>query len=205
MAQIYKVYINDKEIIFADSENIVNEDDKTEKLVNPPEAEIKKIIADFNSNENLRRLFLIAADPQSLFRSFRKDYKMVKAAGGFVRDKDRRILMIFRRGKWDLPKGKIDGDERRKHAALREVREETGLKNLLLVRRIDRTYHVYTEKNDQILKKTYWYEMAAIDVAPLVPQADEDITDIRWFEPDEIDDVYPNTYTLIKRILEQFK
>ncbi len=38
------------------------------------------------------------------------------------------ILMIFRRGKWDLPKGKLDKGESLEACALREVEEETGLK-----------------------------------------------------------------------------
>jgi len=202
MAQIYKVYINDKEIIFTNSEFVDNNADTIITYDNPSLNDVKKIISGFVLNEKLQTLFLIGSEPKSLFKAFRNDYKLVKAAGGLVRDKDNRILCIFRRGKWDLPKGKIDGDERRKHAALREVREETGLESLLIVRRVDKTYHVYTEKNAHILKKTYWYEMAAVRSEPLKPQTEEDITDIRWFKTDELEEVFKNTYTLIHRLLE---
>ena len=209
MAQIYKVYINNKEIIFTNNEftgNNTDYDADTKKTYDKPTVnDVKKIISDFVLNEKLQTLFLVSPDPKSLFREFRKDYKLVKAAGGIVRDNNNRVLVIFRRGKWDLPKGKIDKDERRKHAALREVREETGLDALLIVRSYDKTYHVYTEKNAQILKKTYWYEMAAVTSEPLKPQAEEDITDIRWFEPDELGEVFKNTFTLIQRLLEGIK
>ncbi|HNW70717.1 MAG TPA: NUDIX domain-containing protein [Bacteroidales bacterium] len=209
MAQNYKVYINNKEIIFTDDEitsiDADNDDDNLKIYDNPSVNDVKKIISDFVLNEKPQTLFLASPDSKNLFREFRNDYKLVKAAGGLVRDKDNRILCIFRRGKWDLPKGKIDRDERRKHAALREVREETGLDTLFIVRKFDKTYHVYTEKNAHILKKTYWYEMAAVRSEPLKPQAEEDITDIRWFEPDELDEVFENTYTLVRRLLEGIK
>jgi len=162
-----------------------------------------KAVSDFVLNDNLQKLFFITQNPESLFKEFRKNYKVVRAAGGVVRDKDMRILFIFRRGKWDLPKGKIDDEERRKHAALREVREETGLDNLFVIRKIDKTYHIYSEKNEHILKKTYWFEMAAINSEPLIPQADEDITDIRWFEPDKLDEVFANTYPLVANLVKE--
>jgi len=209
MTQIYKVYINNKEIIFTESgftyNNADNDADTFITQDNPSLNDVKKIISDFVLNEKLQTLFLVGPDPKNLFKEFRKEYKLVKAAGGIVRDKDNRILCIFRRGKWDLPKGKIEKDERRKHAALREVREETGLDTLLIVKRFDKTYHVYTEKNVPILKKTYWYEMAAVKSEPLKPQTEEDITDIRWFKPDELDEVFKNTYTLIHRLLDGIK
>jgi len=209
MTQNYKVYINNKEIIFTNNEftgNNADYDVDTIKTYDKPSVnDVKKIISDFVLNEKLQTLFLVSPDPKGLFGEFRKDYKLVKAAGGIVRDQNNRVLVIFRRGKWDLPKGKMDEDETKKHAALREVREETGLDTLLIVRRYDKTYHVYTEKNAHILKKTYWYEMAALKSEPLKPQAEEDITDIRWFEPDELGEVYKNTYTLIHRLLDGIK
>lgn len=202
MRQIYKVNINDKEINFACNEYVVKNNDTTLTLSNPSENNIQKIISDFILNESYKKLFLITIEPKSLFKAFRKDYKIVNAAGGLVKDKDNRILFIFRRGKWDLPKGKIEKDERKQHAALREVREETGLDTLMIVRRLDKTYHIYTEKNIHILKKTYWYEMVAIKAAPLHPQIEEDITDIRWFEPDNLNEVLSNTYPLVAELVK---
>lgn len=202
MRQIYKVNINDKQINFACSEYVVNNNDTTITFSNPSENITPKIISDFMLNKSLQKLFLITTEPKSLFNAFRKDYKIVEAAGGLVKDKDNRILFIFRRGKWDLPKGKIEKDERKQHAALREVIEETGLDTLKIVRRLDKTYHIYTEKNIHILKKTYWYEMVAIKAGPLHPQTEEDITDIRWFEPDNLNEVLSNTYPLVAELVK---
>ena len=57
---------------------------------------------------------------------------MIQAAGGLVNNEKDEILMIFRRGKWDLPKGKLDKGETLEECAVREVEEETGLKKLQL-------------------------------------------------------------------------
>ncbi|HNW89461.1 MAG TPA: NUDIX domain-containing protein [Bacteroidales bacterium] len=203
MRQIYKVYINNKELFFINIQTTVSKDDTTIIITDPEPDSMAKAVSDFVLNDNLQKLFFITQNPESLFKEFRKNYKVVRAAGGVVRDKDMRILFIFRRGKWDLPKGKIDDEERRKHAALREVREETGLDNLFVIRKIDKTYHIYSEKNEHILKKTYWFEMAAINSEPLIPQADEDITDIRWFEPDKLDEVFANTYPLVANLVKE--
>lgn len=207
MLQKYKVYINNKEIFFGNPESAVSKDknDNTVSLLDRPTTDsLRKAIADFISDQHLQQLMIVSENPKELFREFRKDFKEVRAAGGLVRDKDMRILFIFRRGKWDLPKGKIDQDERKKHAALREVREETGLDQLFILGRIAKTYHVYTEKNEQILKKTYWYEMTAINSDKLVPQVEEDITDIRWFEADKLEEVYANTFPLVANLLKEY-
>jgi len=205
MAQSYKVYINDKEIIFTRKELINTEDDSILKYFDPSVNDIHVIISDFAVNPKYKGLILSADNPEEIFKAFRKDYKLVRAAGGLVRDNDKRVLCIFRRGKWDLPKGKIDKDEKKMHAALREVREETGLNELIIVRRLENTYHTYTDKHAHILKKTYWYEMAAVRPEPLIPQAEEEITKICWFKPEELGEVHKNTYTSISRILERLR
>ncbi len=62
---------------------------------------------------------------------------LILAAGGLVLNEKGEVLFMFRKGKWDLPKGKLDPGETMDACALREVMEETGLvqvelKNFLL-------------------------------------------------------------------------
>ncbi|MCK7539615.1 MAG: NUDIX domain-containing protein [Marinilabiliales bacterium] len=61
-------------------------------------------------------------------------FNIVIAAGGFVRNEKDEILFIFRRGHWDLPKGKLNHKkgiiEKKKDAAVREVMEETGIEKI---------------------------------------------------------------------------
>jgi 8-oxo-dGTP pyrophosphatase MutT (NUDIX family) len=52
---------------------------------------------------------------------------IIKAGGGIVVNEQNEVLLIYRRGKWDLPKGKLDDGETIEECALREVKEETGL------------------------------------------------------------------------------
>jgi len=64
----------------------------------------------------------------------------IDAGGGVVMNERDEVLMIFRRGKWDLPKGKCDDGEEIDACALREVSEETGLHQLKLEEKICDTY-----------------------------------------------------------------
>ena len=62
------------------------------------------------------------------------DVNVIRAAGGIVcrttRSGETEIAVIHRPGydDWTLPKGKVEPDESAEDCALREVREETGLR-----------------------------------------------------------------------------
>lgn len=123
---------------------------------------------------------LYAEDYEKLVMDFFSLFKLIEAAGGLVLNPAGEILFIYRRGFWDLPKGKIDKGESPPEAAVREVREETGLKQLDLGPELKVTYHTYREKDGRrILKRTYWYEMKTEELE-LHPQAEEDIEEAVW-------------------------
>jgi len=65
-------------------------------------------------------------DVTELKKAIWKKFIVLKAAGGLVINEKKELLFILRRGLWDLPKGKNDGNEDSKECALREVKEETG-------------------------------------------------------------------------------
>jgi 8-oxo-dGTP pyrophosphatase MutT (NUDIX family) len=58
--------------------------------------------------------------------------KTIVAAGGLVFNENKELLMIYRRSKWDLPKGKLDEGETIEECAIREVEEETGVQQIIL-------------------------------------------------------------------------
>ena len=124
------------------------------------------------------------------------------AAGGLVTNEKGELLMIYRRGKWDLPKGKLDEGETIEECAVREVTEETGVTGITLGRLIDIGYHEYFDKwlNDDVIKETHWYEMKALE-QQLIPQTEEDITDIKWVKGEELSsclsDSYPNIVDIV--------
>src|ERR1700712_23652 len=85
--------------------------------------------------------------------------KIIYAAGGLVINEKNEILFMFRRKVWDLPKGKVDPGESNEEAAIREVAEETGLRQIVLHEPLINTHHTYEEKGKMIRKQTHWFRM----------------------------------------------
>jgi 8-oxo-(d)GTP phosphatase len=105
------------------------------------------------------------------------------AAGGYVirqRAYGPEVLLIFRRGVWDLPKGKQDSGETIEACALREVREEVGINDLELVRSLGTSTHTYPLKKWYAIKTTHWFMMRTSD-RDFTPQSEEDIDEVEWF------------------------
>ena len=127
---------------------------------------------------------------------------MVEAAGGLVFNKDEDILMIFRNGKWDLPKGKLEEGENKKQCAIREVEEECGIHGLDIIDKLLETYHTYNLKGEKILKRIYWYKMNADFDGVLVPQIEEGITKVSWISKDKISEKLKNSYGNISDVLK---
>jgi 8-oxo-dGTP pyrophosphatase MutT (NUDIX family) len=128
----------------------------------------------------------------------------ITAAGGIVTNEQGNILLMYRRGKWDLPKGKVDEGEQIPDAAVREVEEETGLTNVELGEFIGITTHFYIHHNSEIEKETHWYAMKVSDEQRLVPQAEEDIEKLEWVSEHELAPYLTNTYDNIIQIVEKY-
>jgi 8-oxo-dGTP pyrophosphatase MutT (NUDIX family) len=139
------------------------------------------------------------------WKEFLKEYKLIEAAGGLVKNRRGRILLIFRLGFWDLPKGKVEKNEKITDAAVREVQEECGIKELTIVNELPVTYHTYLLKNQQVIKKTHWFEMNYTGFSlKLIPQTEENITDARWMDRKDLVKVMEDTYPLIKGVLRDY-
>lgn len=134
-----------------------------------------------------------------------KKFKVILAAGGVVLNQQKDILFIHRRGKWDLPKGKLDDKESLEVCAVREVKEETGLKEVKLIEPLLTTYHTYDESGKHILKESHWYLMHADAKQALKPQTEEDITEIKWVPQNELEPYLKNSFVLIKDILKELR
>jgi 8-oxo-dGTP pyrophosphatase MutT (NUDIX family) len=128
------------------------------------------------------------------------------AAGGIVVNSNKEILWIFRRGFWDLPKGKLDPNESIEACAIREVMEETGISNLVLGDLILTTNHQYhdTYLNTEVEKTTYWYQMTTDTIQEGVPQTEEDIEAIAWVKKADIAPYLAKTYENINQVMEVF-
>lgn len=146
---------------------------------------------------------LLNTDLDTLKKAFFKHFKIIIAAGGVVLNPEKEILMIFRRGKWDLPKGKLDKGETLENCAVREVGEETGLSGIELGVKITTTYHTYMDFGKHILKESHWYKMQCGPHQKLIPQTEEDITDMKWIKQTEVKKYTSNTYQTILEVLNK--
>jgi 8-oxo-dGTP pyrophosphatase MutT (NUDIX family) len=131
-----------------------------------------------------------------------RKFKVIQAGGGLVENQDEEVLCIFRREKWDLPKGKLDKGETLEECAIREVKEETGLNKLQLKKSLLTTYHSYDENGKHCLKETYWYLMKSPGEQELIPQAEEQITEIKWAGKKDLSKIAENTYPSIIDVLK---
>jgi len=165
---------------------------------------IKTILHEMNQPQVHAGVFL-HKNFEELKQSFFKKFHLVKAAGGLVVNESSEILFIFRRGKWDMPKGKLDIKESMEFCAEREVKEETGLYSVTLVSPLLVTYHTYSEGTRHILKETHWFYMTAKNNQLLQPQTEEEITDIKWVNSTELEKYLSNAYHLITDIIEAAK
>lgn len=182
--QIYKIYINEVEVILTSTANLeklldnspttltANYTGKTKQLLN--------YIDLCEKGSKYEKVIIYYKDFLKLFEDFKSLFLIIKAAGGLIKNEFDEFLFIYRRGYWDLPKGKIEVEESKKQAAIREVIEETGIKDVSIDSKIGKTYHTYkTKLGKRIIKKSYWYLMDATKNA-LIPQLEEDIEKAEW-------------------------
>lgn len=163
--------------------------------------DIKKLFQQIVEN-NLEQTYILQTnDPKATLKEIKNAVRVINAAGGLVKNANSDYLFIKRLGKWDLPKGKVEEGERMREAAVREVAEECSIEIDFLGKKIESTYHVYVLKGEFILKKTNWYKMKVNSVPNLIPQAEENISDAKWFSAKDLHIIRENTYPMIKALI----
>jgi ADP-ribose pyrophosphatase YjhB (NUDIX family) len=167
--------------------------------------DITEALERWKSQPNAGELVLHGAGADEVWKLFSELYVFVQAAGGCVTDERRRLLAIHRLGVWDLPKGKVDEGEAVDAAALREVREECGLKKLELLRRLCETWHTYERRGRQHLKRTDWYLMRGSNAEQLIAQEDEDISEVRWMDAAEMAALKASTYPSLRKVIDAWE
>lgn len=199
-----KVYFNEKPLYLADAlgdelSELTHHDDTVvvDELSAPA---INAMIHEMRQAQ-IRAGILVHHDLEALQKAFNKKFMIIQAAGGLVRNEAGEFLFIFRKNKWDLPKGKLEAGEDVALCAVRETEEETGLQHVELLEPLLVTWHTYEESGHHILKETHWYRMQVRGKQTLVPQTEEQITEIRWVMPSQFDQVLANTYPLIRDVL----
>ena len=158
-----------------------------------------------NRNSKAVTYLFIHPDIEKIFKSLLQKITIIKAAGGLVRNGNGEFLFIHRLGKWDLPKGKVESNEKMREAAIREVEEECGIEIDYLGDKLTTSYHMYVMRGKTVLKQTNWYNMGVNKSPILTPQLEEDITDARWIDRKGLQKLKENTYPLIAHIIDQIK
>lgn len=162
---------------------------------------IKEIFKKIKQQEEI---FLYHPNKKKLLKEFKKKLKIIKAAGGIVKNKNNDLLFIFRKGKWDLPKGKTEENEKNENAAIREVIEETGIKKVKIVEFFTTTYHIIKSESQYFLKETHWYLMKSKYDGKLKPQKSEGIRSVKWKNRKEAKDLVGKTFRNIAIILTKY-
>lgn len=173
-------------------------------IKNASEKELDLLLSFLDSKvpTNVLSVYFSIADYNSAKQYLLNKFKVVKAAGGLVRKKEK-SLMIYRMKKWDLPKGKKEKGEKYKQTALREVEEECNI-SIKVGKKICTTWHTYTMNKRAMIKKTRWYIMDVIDDSRMQPQLDEDIEEVRWMSRKEIYHALEHSYKSIRYVFAQF-
>lgn len=201
-----KINFNDKSIYLNQQNDFSNESVKSIKNVTfipiKTEDDILKAI-DSIKDSSSTDICITHEDVDFLIKCFFSQFQIIEAAGGLVLNSNKEILFIFRRGKWDLPKGKMDPGETPELCAEREIEEETGVNQLQLMKKIIDTYHIYEERGLQILKKTYWYYFTTNFKGVPKPQIEEDISSISWIGKENLELPLSNTYDSIIDVIDK--
>jgi ADP-ribose pyrophosphatase YjhB (NUDIX family) len=200
-----KIYFNDKPLFLCD-----NVDETIEPYLHHDDAvfideldshTVKSMIHEMQVDKVHAGVFF-HTDLEALKKAFFKKFTLVKAAGGLVLNEQKEILLIFRRGSWDLPKGKLDDGETLEECAVREVEEETGATNVKLLSPLSITYHTYHEGARFILKESHWYNMSVSGEQKLTPQTEEDIQEIKWVAAEKLTEYLKKSYPSVAEVLQ---
>ena len=188
------VFYKEKSIIISGDEN-----DLSDCILTESENNFSFSILDILKKKNIQSIGIFCKNPEKFLSNL--PFPKIVAAGGIVINNRKEILFIFRNKKWDLPKGKAEKNETISQTALREVKEETGISDLTIVKPKDKTYHIFKKGKKNYLKETYWFEMKSNYNKSFTPQINEGITRVEWISQEKISLIMKNTYQNIKLLI----
>ncbi len=195
---MYKVFVNDVPLILSTKKDL------GENYVSLPikKVRIKRIIKKISKGE-LLYVNLYHEKEEKLLKHLFKKLRVVTAAGGMVLNDKDEILFIYRKKRWDLPKGKTEKDETIESSAIREVEEETGVEGLKVTKFLQKTYHIFKRKGRYRLKVTHWYEMRTSYDGELRPETKEGIEKAKWKDLKKSQKALQKSYANIKLLFSE--
>lgn len=213
MNQKYKFFVNNKIVYLTNNPSSVNNLVGNTDFIIEPYTNEQSLASSFKiifNDLNTSNYILFHKDVEKLKNDFLAHFICLGAAGGVVYNTKNEILLIHRRGFWDLPKGKMEIDETIEDTAIREVEEETGLTNVSILKPIlfkelanTATYHSYDIDGKPAMKISYWFEMKTDFEAALIPQTEEDIEQAIWVKKEDVPTYFDNMYSSIIDVLKE--
>ena len=191
-----QIFYKEKPIIISDKKS-----DLKNSLIIDPELLENLDLLKLLTKKKINSIGVFSNEFEIIINVFKKKFPEIIAAGGKVINNKSEILFIYRNKKWDLPKGKAEKNENISQTALREVEEETGIKNLSIIKPLDKTYHIFKRGKTNYLKTTYWFEMKSDYNGKFKPQKKEGITRVEWIGVENLSYILPKSYANIRFLI----
>ena len=191
-----QIFYKEKPIIISDKKS-----DLKNSLIIDPELLENLDLLKLLTKKKINSFGVFSNEFEIIINVFKKKFPEIIAAGGKVINNKSEILFIYRNKKWDLPKGKAEKNENISQTALREVEEETGIKNLSIIKPLDKTYHIFKRGSKNYLKTTYWFEMKSDYNGKFKPQKKEGITRVEWIGVENLSYILPKSYANIRLLI----
>ncbi len=211
---MYKLFINNKTVYLVTNpsrvENVLSHDNEYIIIPYRNKKDLQNLLENvLFKDTNKSDCIIFGKDPEIILKELLSLFECLEAAGGLVENDHAETLLIFRRGFWDLPKGKAEDGESIEETALREVEEETGLTGLSILHPITfkglenkATYHSYLLKGKHAMKISHWFLMHTSFKGDLIPQTDEDIEQAIWVPKNKLPDYFDGMYLSIIDVLK---
>ena len=191
-----QIFYKEKPIIISDKKS-----DLKNSLIIDPEIVENLDLLKLLAKKKINSIGIFSNEFEIVINVFKKKFPEIIAAGGKVYNDAAEVLFIYRDKKWDLPKGKVEKKENISQTALREVTEETGIKNLSITKPLEKTYHIFKRNKKYFLKTTYWFEMKSDFKGKFKPQTEEGISRVEWIGIDKLSEILPKSYANIKLLI----
>lgn len=192
---MYKIFFYEKQILLTN----VEEKNKNIKYFLLNAIQMGHFLEKF-LNSPLDVVGICHFQTENLLQEFAQKIELIQAAGGVVTNDKNQTLFIQRNGLWDLPKGKREKNESLEDCALREVQEETGIRNLSLKKYRSATYHIFKTDGKFFLKETHWFDMHSDFKGDFSPQSEEGIQAVAWRNSYQMNETLQKTYSNIKEL-----
>lgn len=199
--QNYKVFINNGLIFFGKKTDFAPENLLWSDFQKISMDELPTIVQSIRNN-GFHQFILAEEEPEKAFQIFISYFEILEAAGGIVVNNKGDILMIHRFERWDFPKGHLHAGELASQGALREVMEETGIKNLKITHNLPTTWHMYSFANEWVVKKTHWYLMRSNYEGVLKPQLEEGILAAVWVPQYTLPEYMSHSYGTLRDLVD---